>query len=148
MTEFTPVIQRTCLQPAIICDIDGTLAHMNWRSPYDYSKVSEDTVDEMIREICNMFYKSNYWVVIVSWRPDSCFDDTAKWLEDNGVLHSTLIMRKEWDKRNDAIVKREILEDIIEEDYYIEFVLDDRSRVVKMWRESGIKCLQVAEWNF
>jgi len=27
-------------------------------------------------------------------------------------------------------------------------VFDDRDRVVKMWRENGIRCFQVAEGNF
>lgn len=53
-------------------------------------------------------------------------------------------MRKTGDTRSDTIVKREILDELIKE-YYIEFALDDRDRVVKQWRESGIKCLQVAE---
>lgn len=56
-------------------------------------------------------------------------------------------MRKADDNRNDAIVKREILEELVKE-YYIVAALDDRDRVVKMLRESGIKCLQVAYGNF
>jgi len=36
---------------AIIVDIDGTLAKMNGRSPYDYSKVHTDLVNEPIAEL-------------------------------------------------------------------------------------------------
>ena len=32
--------------------------------------------------------------------------------------------------------------------YDVEFVLDDRDRVVKMWRDRGLKVLQVAEGDF
>jgi hypothetical protein len=142
--EFLPVIQDPSLPRAIICDIDGTLAHMNGRSPYDYSKVSEDMVDETIRGITDLY---NNFVILVSGRPDSCRDDTEDWLENNGVQYTSLHMRKTGDNRNDTIVKREILDELIKE-YYIEFALDDRDRVVKMFRESGIKCLQVAEGNF
>jgi hypothetical protein len=56
-------------------------------------------------------------------------------------------MRKTGDTRNDTIVKREILDELIKK-YCIKFVLDDRDRVVKMFRESWIKVLQVAEGNF
>lgn len=89
--EFLPVIQDPSLPRAIICDIDGTLAHMNGRSPYDYSKVSEDTVDETIRGITDLY---NNFVILVSGRPDSCRDDTEDWLENNGVQYTSLHMRK------------------------------------------------------
>jgi soluble P-type ATPase len=56
-------------------------------------------------------------------------------------------MRKDGDNRNDTVVKREILEELIKTRYIVA-ALDDRNRVVKMWRESGIKCLQVQEGNF
>ncbi len=58
-----------------------------------------------------------------------------------------LYMRAEGDKRNDTIVKYEILQELVK-GYYIQYVLDDRSRVCQMWRESGLRCLQVAEGNF
>lgn len=88
---FTPVVQDPLLPRAIICDIDGTLAHMNGRSPYDYSKVGEDTVDETIRGITDLY---NNFVILVSGRPDSCRDDTEDWLDNNGVQYTSLHMRK------------------------------------------------------
>ena len=41
------------LLSAIICDLDGTLAMHNGRSPYDFSKVSEDSVNEAVKSILN-----------------------------------------------------------------------------------------------
>jgi hypothetical protein len=145
--EFLPVVQDPSLPHAIICDIDGTLAHMNGRSPYDYSKVGEDTVDETILSLLKIF-SDQYHIVFVSGRPDRCKTETFVWiLKHFNSQWIELYMRKEWDKRNDTIVKREILDELIKE-YYIEFVLDDRDRVVKMFRESWIKVLQVADGNF
>jgi adenylate cyclase class IV len=57
-------------------------------------------------------------------------------------------MRKTGDNRPDNIVKKEIFDSNIKNNYYIEFVLDDRNKVVKMWRELGLTCLQVADGNF
>lgn len=150
--EFTPVTQNPKLPKAIICDIDWTLAHMNWRSPYDYSKVSEDIEDIPVKEILKAMFKQWYNIIFVSWRPDSCREDTENWIKQTFKssripIDSALLMRKEWDRRNDSIVKREILEEIIKS-RYVMFSLDDRDRVVNMWRESGIKCLQVQEGNF
>lgn len=133
---------------AIICDIDGTLAHMNGRSPYDPTLYHEDTVDEVVREIVNFYEEQGYWILIVSGRFDTYFSETLTWISKNEIKWDGLYMRKEGDKREDSIIKREIYEEQIKDKYDVRFVLDDRNRVVKMWRELGLKCLQVAEGNF
>lgn len=46
-------------------------------------------------------------------------------------------------------VKKELFDRYVRDKYNIRFVLDDRDRVVKMWRnEIGLKVLQVAEGAF
>jgi hypothetical protein len=57
-------------------------------------------------------------------------------------------MRPEGDTRNDGIVKNELFERHLAGRFIIDFVLDDRDRVVAMWRAKGLKVLQVAEGNF
>lgn len=145
--QFTPVTQDPSLPHAIVCDIDGTLANMTGRSPYDYSRVSEDTVDTVVLNLLSLLLRSGKRILFVSGRDGECYDETKKWIESYYSGEYQLVMRATGDKRCDSIVKREILDELIKE-YYIEFTLDDRDRVVKMWRESGIKCLQVAEGNF
>lgn len=129
---------------AIMVDIDGTLAHMSGRSPYDYSKVNEDTLDAVVAGITR-HYKH---VVVMSGRPEDCREATEKWLRKYDVRFDSLFMRPSGDKRPDQIVKWELYQQHVEPEYTIEFVLDDRNRVVKMWRENGLKCLQVAEGDF
>lgn len=147
------------LPSAIIVDIDGTLAHMDGkRSPYDYTKVSEDRCDETIKRIVDTYHKMRYNVIIVSGRKDECREETLSWLRKNNIPISGvfkdgemvlgLLMRKTEDNRADYIVKREIYEEHIKGRYNVEFVLDDRDQVVNMWREQGLKCLQVQEGNF
>ena len=60
-----------------------------------------------------------------------------------------LLMRKDGDNRPDQIVKRELYERHVVGLYEVEGVLDDRAKVVRMWRdELGLTCLQVADGNF
>jgi hypothetical protein len=139
---------RFDLHRAIIVDIDGTLAHKGDRNPFDYKNVDKDTVDEVIMETVNQFYRLNYRVIIVSGREDSCRDLTIQWLNDNMINYHDLYMRKSKDMRKDAIIKKEIYDEFIKEHYSVLFVLDDRNQVVEMWREIGLKCLQVAEGDF
>lgn len=157
VAQYTPPPFNPDLPNCIIVDIDGTLAHMNGRSPYDYSKVNTDIADEQIKEIVNYHFWDgrdtdpkipNTYVVIVSGREDGCQQETIDWLGANGILYDELYMRKHGDMRDDRIVKKEIYDEWIKPRYNVRFVLDDRDRVVKMWREEGLKVLQVAEGDF
>ena len=63
-------------------------------------------------------------------------------------LYERLYMRAEQDYRADDIVKSEILDQIIADGFQPDMVFDDRNRVCDMWRERGIRCLQVAPGDF
>lgn len=135
------------LRTAILCDIDGTIAHMTDRSPYDWSRVYQDEVDPIIRKLLDTI-KYKYFIILTSGRDEICREETNKWLRENDVPYGMLLMRPEGDIRKDSIIKREIFETHIRPYYNVEFVLDDRNQVVEMWRSLGLKCLQVAEGDF
>ena len=133
---------------AFIFDIDGTLSHMNGRSPYDYTKVGTDTVDEHVAYMCNILKNSGFKIIIVSGREDSCLEETKKWLNDNFVNFDELYMRFTGDKRDDRIIKKEIYDKCIKDSYVVVGVFDDRDRVVGMWRGLGLTCYQVNYGSF
>ena len=136
------------LPKAVIVDIDGTLAHMVDRGPYDATKYHTDVVDTIIRDLVNLL-DDYVTIIVVSGRDTTYRDVTEGWLKDNDVAYKAIFMRPVDDKRSDSIVKREIFEDNIRDNYNVLFVLDDRNRVVDMWRnELGVKVLQVAEGDF
>lgn len=130
---------------AIMVDIDGTLAHMNGRrSPFDWEAVGQDDVDDVIADITNHYDR----VIIMSGRNSVCRAETKSWLDKHGIKYEKLVMRPAGDNRPDEAVKLELYRQHVEPYYEIAFVLDDRNKVVKMWRENGLKCLQVAEGDF
>ena len=134
---------------AIIIDIDGTVA-IKWdRDIYDYSKVYLDKPNQVIVNLIHNYMNKER--IFVSWREDNCFYQTLKRLKDNVselIEPEMLLMRKAWDMRCDTIVKKEIFDEHIRNKYYVEFCLDDREKVVDMWRKEWLVCLQVAEWKF
>lgn len=137
------------LVDAIIVDIDGTLAHMADRSPYDGTRYHEDTVDTTIRQMVrDYYYKLGVRVLVTSGRDAKHREETEEWLNTHKVPFDVLIMRPEGDTRKDDFVKDELYADFIEGKYNVLFALDDRDRVVDMWRAKGIKCLQVQPGNF
>ncbi len=57
-------------------------------------------------------------------------------------------MRSEGDHRPDYKVKEELLGRILKDGFEPIMAFDDRDQVVKMWREAGVPCAQVADGNF
>jgi predicted kinase len=143
-----PLVFDPNLPTAIIYDIDGTVALMNNRSPFDWSKVHEDKVNEPVADIVRKYDKAEYSVFAVSGRDGSCRELTRNWLIANDIPFDGLFMRDAGDTRKDSIVKMEIFEKEFKGKFNIKFVLDDRNQVVNMWRSLGITCLQVADGNF
>lgn len=137
------------IDSCIICDIDGTLARMQGRSPYDTSKVGEDAVQPHIASILDVYAQDGTVVILVSGRDGEAYDDTVTWLEEHDIAYDYMFMRNAGDLRCDTVIKREIFEEQIEPHWDVQFVLDDRDRVVNMWREElNIPCLQVAYGDF
>ena len=119
---------------------------MKDRSPYDWMRVGEDTLDEVVADLLEMYDGE---VILLSGRDSICRDITEHWLINNNVEYSELFMRPEGSMEKDNIVKRKLYEDHIKGKYNIDFVLDDRNQVVKMWRdELGLKVLQVEDGDF
>lgn len=135
------------LPEAIIVDIDGTLAHMAGRSPYDYSQVHTDTPDEGVRRVVQIL-ENEAAVIVVSGRDGDCREQTESWLGEHMIPFDELHMRDAGDKTNDALVKRRIFDEHIRHRFNVVAVIDDRNRVVRMWRDLGLKCLQAQEGDF
>ena len=133
--------------PAIQCDIDGTIAEHH-RSPYEYDRLHTDTLIVPIADILHEYCKLGYRIILLSGRPNSHAYDTIAWLSENGVSYDELWMRQAADNRRDDIIKEELYREHVEPFYDIQFVLDDRNRVVNMWRRIGLTCLQVAPGDF
>lgn len=131
---------------AVLCDIDGTLAHMTTRGPYDYDQVSTDSLDFEVFDILEGLYKIGYEIVIVSGRDGICREETHKWLKDHLECKGIKFyhyQRATGDKRPDDIVKEELLHQIIDAGFCPKMVFDDRPRVTRRWRALGLKVFQV-----
>lgn len=140
--------QDETLPVAILVDIDGTLAIMGDRSPYEWHRVDIDTLSERIKEVVELEYEAGAKIILMSGRDGSCRELTEAWLERHGVVYDELHMRAAGDQRKDAIVKRELFDAHVAGKYFVKRVYDDRNSVVEMWRSMGLVCLAVAEGDF
>lgn len=140
----------------IVFDLDGTLANIDHRAHYVrqdnpewdkfYSACDKDTPNAWCMEMMDIFRQQGYPVLIVSARRDTEKSKTLAWLRYHGIKYTDLIMlRKGNDNTEDKKLKKAWLKLFGKEN--ILFVVDDRQKVVDMWREEGLVCLQCYAWK-
>lgn len=131
-------------------DVDGTLALIGARSPYDMRNVAADSPNPAVVMTAQALsaHPAVDAIVVVSGRDETARRATESWLAFNDIPFDRLFLRRLGDTRPDHIVKAELLDQEIATRFDIIGVLDDRRSVVKMWRERGIVCFQVADGNF
>ncbi len=134
---------------ALLVDIDGTVAVMTGRGPYEEHRVGEDSPNPPVIALVRALHAGGYRVVFCTGRSEACRGDTASWLDAHvGVPYEALLMRAARDGRKDWVVKAELFDRHVRHRYRIVAVLDDRDQVVRMWRTMGLTVLQVGEGNF
>lgn len=151
--KLEPYVPDPSLPRVILCDLDGTAALHNGRGPFDYHKIHTDLPNKPIKDILWAMANQGVETIYMSGREDTdnVRADTIKWLQDNNFppyAYHKLFMRAKGDYRKDSVVKYELFNNHIRKLYYVQFVLDDRDQVVKMWRELGLTCLQVNYGDF
>lgn len=137
------------LPSAIMCDIDGTLALMGDRGPFDFARCGDDLLNESVRRALVSFRLANDdRIILLSGRGDDFRTETETWLAKHDVPFDELWMRAAGDSRRDDIVKAELFNEHVRERYNVRVSLDDRDRVVALWRRMGLPTWQVNYGNF
>lgn len=146
------------MQKLYVFDLDGTLADINHRLPLikcdkpDWPSFFRSCVSDRpkktiidLLDMCRTFGT----VLILSGRSDEVKGYTVDWLYDHNVTYDFLLMRQKDDNRRDEILKKEMLDKFLRVhlDMKVQFIVDDRQRVVDMWRENGYTVLQCEAWN-
>ena len=151
----------------IIFDIDGTLldikhrVHYLYKSPPDWEGFNNNfekdaPIHVMVKLLKILAFYNENRIIFCSGRSEKNRKITEKQvcnlLSENNKKYLpqdiNLYMRKSNDFRKDSVVKSDLYRDMLGDGFNPQLVFDDRSSVVKMWREKGLKCLQVAEGNF
>ena len=149
------------IKTTVIFDLDGTLALVDKRREiakkpngkidfdifYDPQYIELDEPNSSVIELAKMYKRNGYEIVIVSGRSDRTKEATERWLEKYGILYDRMIMRKRKNFTPDNELKERWLEKYLDLDN-IHVVVDDRQRVVDMWRRNGLDVFQVANGNF
>lgn len=159
------------MKPLYIFDLDGTLALIQHRRHFverergkqDWKAFYAACVDDqpnapVIRVMESLRRFADIW--IFSGRSDEVRASTVDWLVQHTSFarsdfdcafgtQDVLTMRAEGDYTPDDVLKRQWLDSMLPDDRVrLVAVFDDRSRVVRMWRDAGVTCFQVADGEF
>jgi len=147
----------------IIFDLDGTLADiedrrqlctkengkMDWDKFFAPENIKLDKPNHPVIMMAQALTAFGYKIAIFSGRSAKTKEATKEWLHEQDIKFDILKMRPERNFRPDEQLKLEwFYESFAKEDARVECAFDDRDKVVKMWREIGLTCMQVAPGNF
>lgn len=146
------------MRPAVIFDMDGTLADCthrlhwvrgtekkNWKKFFE--GVSEDEPRPEIVRLAQELSEKNA-IIIASGRPEELRRATTAWLEKYDIPFDAIFLRPKNDFRQDSVVKGEMIEFIRAQDFDPWLAVDDRQSAVDSWRELGLCCLQCDEGDY
>ena len=124
-----------------------------------------DTPNKPVVKMAQLFHNDGFRIVIFSGRNDRSFHATRDWLKIHNVPVDLLVMRPDKFKDDswpvadgnpatfdmrfipDEILKKKMLDTFVDiDDVFL--VVDDRDKVVKMWRDLGLNTFQVAPGDF
>jgi len=138
---------------------------MDWDIFFHPDNIQYDKPVHAIVHLVQMYYHDDYKVVIFSGRNDRSWNETKLWLKRYEIPYDLLVMRPDKFKSKsfpvadgnpatsdmrfmpDEILKKKMLDTFVDINDVL-FVVDDRQKVVDMWRDLGLVVLQPAPGNF
>jgi hypothetical protein len=138
----------------VIFDLDGTLCDVSHRVGLALEKKWDEfnaaCVEDSARFaevlLARMFYRyaPHHRIALCTGRSEAFRTVTEEWLVLHGVPYDLLFMRTEGDHRPDTVVKCEQMFQVVMKGPIL-FVVEDRQKVVDMWRANGLTCFQNQE---
>ena len=146
-----------------IFDIDGTLANCEHRlhhiigdnkdwDAFD-AEGQKDTPIYPIVHICKHLFNLGWFVLLLTGRNERVRECTETWLQRYDIGYTEMLMRPLKDRREDTVVKKELLDKFLTErrqhcKVEVQTIFEDRQRLVDMFRADGYHVCQVAKGDF
>ena len=142
-----------------------TQSKMDWDVFFDAENIKLDEPNIPVIKMAQTFHKDGFKIVIFSGRNDRSFYTTKDWLEKYKVPYDLLVLRPDKFKSDswpiadgnpatpkmrfmpDEILKKAMLDTFVDKNDVL-MTVDDRQKVVDMWRAEGLTCFQVAPGDF
>jgi hypothetical protein len=155
------------MKQLFIFDLDGTLALIEHRRHFIaptnkkldwtrfYAACDQDLPNVPVINVLSALLANGADVYVWSGRSDEVLEKTIAWLIQHTPLNIEQLrvpqfrMRPAKNSQPDNDLKRQWLQELNPADRQrLQGVFDDRDKVVRMWREQGVSCFQVAQGDF
>lgn len=124
---------------------EGKKVKHNWDAYF--AACGDDKIQPNIARLLDDLKMQGHTIHILTGRSASVYEQTESWLELKDIQYDFLRMRAPDDRTDDHILKigwgAELGGPL-----KVLCVIEDRTRVVKAWREAGYTCLQCAQGDF
>ena len=151
------------MKNTIIFDLDGTLAiidkrrevstkpngKLDWKKFFNPSNIKLDEPNPPVIKTAQLFAEQGFNIVIFSGRSNKTERSTRSWLTNHNIPFHKLVMRDSETNHftPDWVLKKDMLDEHVDiNDVFL--VVDDRDRVVQLWRSLGLTTFQVADGDF
>ena len=138
----------------VICDLDGTLCDvdhrrhlvMGDRKYFDEFNAAlvHDNIRQVTKDLLNEYMAMGKKIVFLSGRSNMYRGSTVEWLHGNGYegKYEYLLMRPDKDSTPDDDLKEAIFHSYFVPSQIYK-VIDDRPKVIRMWRKLGLDVIDV-----
>lgn len=145
-------------QPGIVLfDVDGTLSNVGHRVHHVedgkahwedfFAGAINDPPNLWCVELLRAMRARGYEIHVVTARPAKLLFDTKEWLDRNVGGKFELHMVRDYDDQSDDFLAKGNWLRQFPGRARVLFVVDDRKKVVDMWRLEGLTCLQCSDWD-
>lgn len=128
---------------AILVDIDGTLAILNDRDPYNPETCEQDELNKIVANVIILFEKAGFKIILATGREEQWRQQTVNWLHKNEIPYNLLLMRPDGNRISATQLKRQWYIDDLQYYYEIILVLEDLYKTIEMFRKYDIPAWQV-----
>ena len=155
-------VQKSLIPTESSTDGEG----MDWDIFFDgHNVLTLDEPNYPVISMAQMYYEKGFNIVIFSGRNDRSYEETQQWLEEYEVPYNLLVLRPdkfqgdsypiargnpatpEMRHMPDEVLKKAMIDKFVDIDDVF-MTVDDRQKVVDMWRSLGLTCFQVAPGDF
>jgi hypothetical protein len=146
------------MKDVVVFDLDGTIADITHRLHFVqtpkprwdkfFAECINDKPNKWCHDLAACMAATGHQIVVVSARSRIVLNETEEWFKKywSDVPHQLNLIRAVNDTSPDHGIKQAWLDSSGLKDRIL-FVVDDRTRVVEMWRSNGLTCLQCAVWE-
>ena len=124
---------------------------MDWDTFFAPENIDLDLPNHPVIHMARTLKAAGHMIVIFSGRSKATKEATKDWLNKFNVPFDVIKMRPTgngFQFMPDDKLKQIWLDDLFPNKDDILCVFDDREKVVQMWRDNGLTCMQVAPGNF